>query len=36
VDCAVRWPKGCRRIAVRHDKLAVSIRAMLKLAILRQ
>ncbi len=36
VGRAVGWLKGCRSIATRHDKLAVSFLAMLKLAFLRQ
>jgi transposase len=36
VERAVGWPKGCRSIATRHDKLATRFLAMLKLAFLRQ
>jgi len=36
VERAVGWLKGCRSLATRHDKLAVSFLAMLKLAFLRQ
>jgi transposase len=36
VERAVGWLKGCRSIATRHDKLATSFLAMLKLAFLRQ
>jgi transposase len=36
VERAVGWLKGCRSIATRHDKLALSFMAMLKLAFLRQ
>jgi len=36
VERAVGWLKGCRSIATRHDKLAISFMAMLKLAFIRQ
>jgi transposase len=36
VERAVGWLNGCRSIATRHDKLAVSFLAMLKQACLRQ
>jgi transposase len=36
VERAVGWLKGCRSVATRHDQLAVSFLAMVKLAFLRQ
>jgi len=36
IERCVGWLKGCRSIATRHEKLAVNIAAMVKLAIIRQ
>jgi transposase len=36
IERCVRWLKGCRSIATRHEKLAVNFAAMVKLAFLRQ
>ena len=36
VERAVGWLKGCRSIAMRHEKLATNFMAMVKLAFIRQ
>lgn len=36
IERCVGWLKGCRSIAIRHEKPAVNFGAMLKLAFLRQ
>ncbi len=36
IERCVGWLKGCRSIATRHEKLAVTFTAMVKLALLRQ
>lgn len=36
VERAVGWLKGCRFIAMRHEKLATNFIAMIKLAFIRQ
>ena len=35
-ECAVDWPKECRRLGTRHDKLAVNFVAFTQLAFMQK